>query len=285
MIALKPENVVDVLFGNRLRQLLDERNISQAHFADRIGVSRSRMHNYVAQRSEPDYATLIRIANTLDTSIDFLLGKSEHQGLPQTACLSGFPDFIPSRGAGGEPPDPSCWIPLYGSQYKAPEPDAAPAAPSDPGRTDGQAPSPSNPLGWIRHETPHQASNYRKCYAILVKDDTMKPYLLPGDVAYIQPMVIFHNCLSSSPTSDIYAVRLHEGDAVGVSLKKCYSRGNLLVFFCENSLYSPYILHMTRIRFSPIIGKVVCVWRSCMGNAISDSIEHLSLEDREPPHR
>ena len=114
MIALKPENVVDVLFGNRLRQLLDERNISQAHFADRIGVSRSRMNNYVAQRSEPDYATLIRIANTLDTSIDFLLGKSEHQGLPQTACLSGFPDFIPSRGAGGEPPDPSCWIPLYG---------------------------------------------------------------------------------------------------------------------------------------------------------------------------
>ena len=96
MIALKPENVVDVLFGNRLRQLLDERNISQAHFADRIGVSRSRMNNYVAQRSEPDYATLIRIANTLDTSIDFLLGKSEHQGLPQTACLSGFPDFIPS---------------------------------------------------------------------------------------------------------------------------------------------------------------------------------------------
>ena len=105
MIALKPENVVDVLFGNRLRQLLDESNISQAHFADRIGVSRSRMNNYVAQRSEPDYATLIRIANTLDTSIDFLLGKSEHQGLPQTACLSGFPDFIPSRGAGGEPPD------------------------------------------------------------------------------------------------------------------------------------------------------------------------------------
>lgn len=141
MIALKPENVVDVLFGNRLRQLLDERNISQAHFADRIGVSRSRMNNYVAQRSEPDYATLIRIANTLDTSIDFLLGKSEHQGLPQTACLSGFPDFIPSRGAGGEPPDPSCWIPLYGSQYEAPEPDAAPAAPSDPGRTDGKRPA------------------------------------------------------------------------------------------------------------------------------------------------
>ena len=142
MIALKPENVVDVLFGNRLRQLLDERNISQAHFADRIGVSRSRMNNYVAQRSEPDYATLIRIANTLDTSIDFLLGKSEHQGLPQTACLSGFPDFIPSRGAGGEPPDPSCWIPLYGSQPQLPPPIRAARTgkrPARPIRSDGFA--------------------------------------------------------------------------------------------------------------------------------------------------
>ncbi|MFQ9868527.1 MAG: hypothetical protein ACLRWP_17420 [Bilophila wadsworthia] len=41
------------------------------------------MNNYVAQRSEPDYATLIRIANTLDTTIDFC-SANEHQGLPQT---------------------------------------------------------------------------------------------------------------------------------------------------------------------------------------------------------
>lgn len=263
---MKPENVVDVLFGNRLRQLLDEKKISQAHFADRIGVSRSRMNNYVARRSEPDYATLVRIANTLDTSIDFLLGKSEHQGLPQQAANpNGIPDFLPNRG---EEPDPDRWIPLYGSQHAVPEPL-----------------SPPRPVGWLRHDTPHQADNYRRCYAILVKDDSMKPYLLPGDVAYIQPMVIFHNCLSNSPTSDIYAVRLHEDDPVGVSLKKCYSRGNLLVFFCENSLYSPAILNMTQIRFSPIIGKVMYIWRSCIGNAISDSIEHLSLEDGKPSPR
>lgn len=265
---MKPENVVDVLFGNRLRRLLDEKNISQAHFADRIGVSRSRMNNYITQRSEPDYATLIRIANALDTTIDFLLGKSEHQGLPQTSSLSSLPDFQPNRGARDEAADPAHWIPLYGSQFTIPDHPGAP-----------------EPVGWIRHETPQPAANYRQCYAILVKDDSMKPYLLPGDIAYIQPMVIFHNCLSSSPTSNIYSVRLHEGDTVGVSLKKCYSRGNLLVFFCENSLYSPYILNMTQIRFSPIIGKVMCIWRSCMGNAIADSLEHLSLEDMEPSPR
>lgn len=63
----------------------------------------------------------------------------------------------------------------------------------------------------------------------------MKPYLLPGDVAYIQPMVIFHNCLSSSPTSDIYAVRLHEGDAVGVSLKNATRAAICLSFSAKTA--------------------------------------------------
>ena len=31
-----------------------------------------------------------------------------------------------------------------------------------------------------------------------------------------------------------------------------------------------------------LLGVALCFG---MGNAISDSIEHLSLEDREPPHR
>ena len=35
------------------------------------------------------------------------LGRSNHQGLSQTSCLSGFPDFIPIHGTCGEPPDPS----------------------------------------------------------------------------------------------------------------------------------------------------------------------------------
>lgn len=256
--------MVDVLFGNRLRRLLEEKNISQAHFADLIGITRSRMNNYITQRSEPDCATLIRIANALDTSIDFLLGRTEHLGLPQTCRAGGLPDFLPNRG---EEPDPAEWIPVYRSQY-------APA----------EAASLGAPVGWLRHGTPRQPENYRQCYAIFVDDDSMRPCLLPGDVAYIQPMVIFHNCLSSGPTGDIYAVRLQEEDAVGVSLKKCYSRGNMLVFFCENSLYSPSILNMTQIRFSPIIGKVMCVWRSCMGNAIADALEHLALEDK-PSHR
>lgn len=260
---MKPENIVDVLFGNRLRRLLDAKNISQAHFADRIGVSRSRMNNYITQRSEPDYATLIRIANDLDTTIDFLLGKSEHQGLPQTSNMGSMPTFQPNKGTLTNM-DPDHWIPLYKLQFTIPEEQNAP-----------------QPIGWIHYESPQAASNYRRCYAILVNDDSMKPYLLPGDIAYIQPMVIFHNCLSGYPANDIYSVRLHENDTIGVSLKKCYSRDNLLVFFCENSLYSPHILNMTQIRFSPITGKVMYIWRFCNGSGISDFIDQLSIEDEE----
>lgn len=256
LTVLKSDTMVDVLFGRRLRQLLESKNILQAHFADLIGVSRSRMNNYITQRSEPDYATLLRIANTLGTTIDFLLGRAEHQGLPQTSQPNGFPDFIPHPDMRQAEIDPSAWIPLYRSRRR----------PSKSTVSD-------IPLGWLRHETPYPHGGYRQRYALLMEDDSMKPYLLPGDIAYIQPMVIFHNCLSNSPTSDIYAARLHEEDPIGLSLKKCYLRGNLLVFFCENSFYSPDILNMTQIMFSPIVGKVMCVWRSCMDNVIIDSIK------------
>ena len=70
---MSAKDVVTVLFGNRLRLLLSEKNISQKNFADMIGITKSRMNNYIIQRSEPDYATLIRIANTLNTTIDYLL--------------------------------------------------------------------------------------------------------------------------------------------------------------------------------------------------------------------
>lgn len=253
---LKSDSRVEVFFGKRLRQLLQAKNIVQAHFADLIGVSRSRMNNYITQRSEPDYATLLRIANTLGTSIDFLLGRTEHQGLPQTSRLNNFSDFIPYPNTGHAEIDPSAWIPLYRSRRQLSKKSFSRV-----------------PLGWLRHETPYPHGSYRQRYALLVEDDSMKPYLLPGDIAYIQPMLIFHNCLSNSPGSDIYATRLHKKDRIGLSLKKCYLRGNLLVFFCENSAYNPNILNMTQIMFSPIIGKVMGVWRSCMDSLITDSIK------------
>lgn len=62
-------------FGNRLRVLLSDRNISQKNFAAEIGIAASTAGNYVNGVREPDYETLKRIAQYFQVSTDYLLGR------------------------------------------------------------------------------------------------------------------------------------------------------------------------------------------------------------------
>ena len=81
-------------------------------FALRLGITRSRLCNYINDRSEPDYATLCTIAEALQVSVDYLLGRngiqdSDFQG---SRIFSDFiigrekpasPVSLPFRDAGG----------------------------------------------------------------------------------------------------------------------------------------------------------------------------------------
>ena len=49
-------------FGDRLRELLSERNISQRDFATAIGVAASTSRNYENGLRKPDYETLRKVA-------------------------------------------------------------------------------------------------------------------------------------------------------------------------------------------------------------------------------
>ena len=64
---------MDALAG-ALRTRAQELGLSHAAIARRIGVSERRYANYVTGRNEPDLATRVRIAKTLQTSPDELLG-------------------------------------------------------------------------------------------------------------------------------------------------------------------------------------------------------------------
>lgn len=61
-------------FGDRLRQILEERGIKQKEIAIDLHIAPNTMGNYVRNEREPDYATLKRIAQHLHVSTDFLLG-------------------------------------------------------------------------------------------------------------------------------------------------------------------------------------------------------------------
>ena len=72
-------NEEKIKFGKRLKALREERNIKQGQFADKIGISRQSMNCYETGKSSPDTETVIRIADFLECSTDYLLGRTKHK--------------------------------------------------------------------------------------------------------------------------------------------------------------------------------------------------------------
>ncbi len=60
-------------FGEILRELLEERDISQKEAAEDLNLAASTFGNYVRSVREPDCETLKRIADYFEVSIDYLL--------------------------------------------------------------------------------------------------------------------------------------------------------------------------------------------------------------------
>ena len=62
-------------FGDRLRFLLEERNMTQKELAARLNIAASTMGSYVQNAREPDFDTLKAIAVFFGVSADYLLGN------------------------------------------------------------------------------------------------------------------------------------------------------------------------------------------------------------------
>lgn len=60
-------------FGNILRSLLEENNISQKKLAEDLNMAPSTIGNYIRNFREPDFNTLKRFASYFQVSIDYLL--------------------------------------------------------------------------------------------------------------------------------------------------------------------------------------------------------------------
>ena len=60
-----------------LKKLRTEYGVSQARLAEAIGVSQQAINTYENHNIEPDIAGLSLIADFFDTSIDYLVGRTE----------------------------------------------------------------------------------------------------------------------------------------------------------------------------------------------------------------
>lgn len=65
------------LFSERLKQLRKNRNLTQKELADKIGIKQNSYSDWENGKSEPKLDKITQLAFYLDSTISFLLGKSD----------------------------------------------------------------------------------------------------------------------------------------------------------------------------------------------------------------
>jgi len=71
-------------FGRKLKYLRTRKNISQKELAKLLNVGVTTISNYETGRNEPSHEKLKILASYFDTSIDYLLGKSDNDNISHT---------------------------------------------------------------------------------------------------------------------------------------------------------------------------------------------------------
>lgn len=69
-------------FGEKLSELLEERNMTQKEFAKTLNIAPTTLNGYIKDKRQPDFELVKKIASALSVSVDLLLGG---EGLELTA--------------------------------------------------------------------------------------------------------------------------------------------------------------------------------------------------------
>lgn len=65
------------MFNKRLREIRMKRNFTQQRLAETVGIALRSYQCYETGTRTPNYDLLVLIADTLDVSLDYLLGRDD----------------------------------------------------------------------------------------------------------------------------------------------------------------------------------------------------------------
>jgi transcriptional regulator with XRE-family HTH domain len=65
------------MFGDRLRELREDKNMTQDDLASILNVSRQTISGYEKGVNEPNIENLVRMAEIFNVSLDYLLGRTK----------------------------------------------------------------------------------------------------------------------------------------------------------------------------------------------------------------
>ena len=70
---------IKIMFGERLRNLREIKDMTQETASRELAISRGMLSNYELGKREPDYATLCRLADYYHVTTDYILGRDDRQ--------------------------------------------------------------------------------------------------------------------------------------------------------------------------------------------------------------
>ncbi len=74
-------------FGARLKRILEQRNLSQKELAEMSGTTGATISRYVNEDRIPNADFLLRIAEALNVSVDYLLGNTSGKTHTQSLAI------------------------------------------------------------------------------------------------------------------------------------------------------------------------------------------------------
>ena len=89
------------MIGSKLRTLRSSRKITQMDMAKLLGCARTTYTQYETGVSEPDFETLVKLADYFNVSVDYLLGRTDSAQPAYTAPPAESDDDIKVALFGG----------------------------------------------------------------------------------------------------------------------------------------------------------------------------------------
>ena len=66
------------IFGERLKEARTEKHLKQTDIATMLNVSGNTVYAWENDKQEPSMATLLKLCEILEVSLDYLFGKSDY---------------------------------------------------------------------------------------------------------------------------------------------------------------------------------------------------------------
>ena len=77
-INIRGKLKMNILFAERLKDLMEEYNLNQVRLAEKVGVRQNTISAWLLKKKEPCIVSLWLLADFFDVDIDYLVGRKDY---------------------------------------------------------------------------------------------------------------------------------------------------------------------------------------------------------------